>query len=120
MDSELGCSSLRRQCCRPCYLPGSAIVAQGEKGFVRTAAWSLQFNGALYVCAPGMLHTSQDCGVGRRGGGCSLLEQMKSLKPREGVEGPPVDASSLYLSPLPENMKLAQSEKSCLKAQGEL
>lgn len=53
-DSEPCCSLLGRQCCRPCYLPDTAIVAQGEKGFVRTAARSLQFNGALYVCTPGM------------------------------------------------------------------
>lgn len=38
MDSEPCCSFLGRQCCRPCYLPDRAIVAQGEKGFVRTAA----------------------------------------------------------------------------------
>lgn len=36
-DSELCCSFLGRQCYRPRYLPDSAIVAQGEKGFVWTA-----------------------------------------------------------------------------------
>lgn len=38
MDSEPCCSFLGRQCCRPCCLPDRAFVAQGEKGFVRTAA----------------------------------------------------------------------------------
>lgn len=37
-DSGPCCSFLGRQRCRPCYLPDKAIVAQGKKGFVRTAA----------------------------------------------------------------------------------
>lgn len=58
---------------------------------------SLQFNGALYVCTPGML----GCSMPALGRPHPLLEQMGTLRPREGVEGPPVDPSSLHLSPLP-------------------
>lgn len=49
-DSEPCCSFLGRQCYRPCYLPDSAIVAQGEKGFVRTAGGETAVQwGSLYL-----------------------------------------------------------------------
>lgn len=51
-DSEPCCSFLGRQCYRPCYLPDSAIVAQGEKGFVRTAGEETVVQwGSLFLCS---------------------------------------------------------------------